>query len=107
MIESVKARTIADPRALADRFRRMITAPPGAPIDNLGPLAALSGSFRCATLPWDRCRLQRKHPTTGRTIALILTRYRYAYRCCGAGAGAPGAFGINPTFHDRGSDTGL
>jgi nitrogen fixation NifU-like protein len=59
MTESVKARTVADARALADRFRQMITAPPGAPIDDLGPLTALAGvrqfpvRVRCATLPWD------------------------------------------------------
>ena len=62
MTESVKARTVADARALADRFRRMITAPPGAPIDDLGPLTALAGvrqfpiRVRCATLPWDALR---------------------------------------------------
>ena len=59
MTESVKARTVADACALADRFRRMITAPPGSPIDDLGPLTALAGvrqfpvRVRCATLPWD------------------------------------------------------
>jgi nitrogen fixation NifU-like protein len=59
MTESVKACTVTDARVLADRFRRMITAPPGAPIDDLGPLTALAGvrqfpvRVRCATLPWE------------------------------------------------------
>lgn len=59
MTESVKARTLADAHALVERFRQMIMAPPGAPIDDLGPLTALAGvrqfpvRVRCATLPWD------------------------------------------------------
>jgi nitrogen fixation NifU-like protein len=68
MTESVKARTVADARALADRFRRMITAPPGTPIDDLGPLTALAGvrqfpvRVRCATLPWDALRAAADAP---------------------------------------------
>ena len=68
MTESIKARTVADVRALADRFRRMITAPPGAPIDDLGPLIALAGvrqfpvRVRCATLPWDALQVATGAP---------------------------------------------
>jgi nitrogen fixation NifU-like protein len=59
MTEHVKGRTPAEASALAGRFQRMITAPPGAPMEDLGPLTALAGvrqfpiRIRCATLPWE------------------------------------------------------
>jgi nitrogen fixation NifU-like protein len=58
MTESVKATTVAEARALAERFRRMSTAPPGSAIEDLGALAALAGvrqfpvRVKCANLPW-------------------------------------------------------
>jgi len=58
MIERVKGRTVAETRDLFERFQRMITAPPDAPVDDLGDLSALAGVGRfpvrvkCATLPW-------------------------------------------------------
>ena len=62
MTESIKGRTVADAGALVDRLQRMILAPPGAPIENLGALAALAGvrlfptRIKCATLPWHTLR---------------------------------------------------
>lgn len=62
MTESVKGLTCADAVALGDRFHRMITAPPGAPLEELGTLAALAGvrqfptRIKCATLPWHALR---------------------------------------------------
>ena len=58
MTESVKGQSLADATALIERFHRMITAPPGAPIENLGTLTVLAGvrlfpvRIKCATLPW-------------------------------------------------------
>jgi nitrogen fixation NifU-like protein len=58
MTESVKGKTVEEVRALAGRLERMLTAPPGAPIDDLGPLTALAGvrqfpmRVKCATLAW-------------------------------------------------------
>jgi nitrogen fixation protein NifU and related proteins len=62
MTENVKGRTLADVQALFERFRRLIAAPAGAPIDDLGSLSALAGVRRfpmrakCATLPWEALR---------------------------------------------------
>jgi nitrogen fixation NifU-like protein len=58
MTESVKGQTLADAGALLERFRRMVTAPPGAPVDQLGELTALASvrqfptRVKCATLAW-------------------------------------------------------
>ena len=58
MTESVKGQSLADASALIERFHRMITAPPGAPVENLGALTVLAGvrlfpvRIKCATLPW-------------------------------------------------------
>ena len=62
MTGSVKDRTLADAGALAEQFQRMIAAPPGAPIEDLGPLTALAGvrqfpiRVKCASLPWQTLR---------------------------------------------------
>jgi len=58
MTESVKGKTLADAVALFDRVRHVITGPPEAPVDDLGPLSALAGvrqfpmRLKCAALPW-------------------------------------------------------
>lgn len=58
MTESLTGRTVADANAVWDRVERMVTAPPGAPVDDLGPMSALAGvrqfpaRVKCATLPW-------------------------------------------------------
>jgi nitrogen fixation NifU-like protein len=58
MTESVKGKTVAEADALFERVQRLITAPPDAPVDDLGALSALAGVRRfplrvkCATLPW-------------------------------------------------------
>jgi nitrogen fixation NifU-like protein len=62
MTESVKGRTLADAGLLGERFHRMIAAPPGAPIDDLGPLTVLAVvrqfpiRAKCASLPWRALR---------------------------------------------------
>jgi nitrogen fixation NifU-like protein len=68
MTESIKERTLDDAHALVERFRRMIMAPPGAPIDDLGPLTALAGvrqfpiRVRCAALPWEALQAAARTP---------------------------------------------
>ena len=63
MTETIKAGTLAEARALAERFRQMITAPPGADLEDLGALTALAGvrmfptRIRCATLPWEALKV--------------------------------------------------
>ena len=58
MTERVKGKTLADAQALFAQFLQMITAPAGAPVDELGDLSALAGvrqfpvRVKCATLPW-------------------------------------------------------
>jgi nitrogen fixation NifU-like protein len=58
MTEHVKGKTVEEAEALFERLERMVTAPAGAPIDELGALSALAGVRRfpvrvkCATLPW-------------------------------------------------------
>ena len=62
MTEGVKGKTIAEADALFDRFHRMITAPPDAPVDDLGKLTVLAGvrqfpvRVKCASLAWHTLR---------------------------------------------------
>lgn len=62
MTGSVKGMTVTDALALFERFRRMITAPAGAPVEDLGDLSVLVGvrqfpvRVKCATLPWEALR---------------------------------------------------
>jgi len=58
MTDVVKGKTVAEAEALFDRFHRVVTAPPGAPVEDLGKLAVLAGvrqfpvRVKCATLAW-------------------------------------------------------
>jgi nitrogen fixation NifU-like protein len=62
MTEIVKGQTVAEASALVERVHRMIAAPPGSPIENLGLLAALAGvrlfptRVKCASLAWHALR---------------------------------------------------
>jgi nitrogen fixation protein NifU and related proteins len=62
MTESVKGRSVADANAMCERVERMVTAPPDAPVDDLGALSALAGVRRfpvrvkCAMLAWRAMR---------------------------------------------------
>lgn len=59
MTEHIRDLTLADAAALVERLRRTLSAPPGAPIDDLGALGALTGvrlfpiRIKCAVLPWE------------------------------------------------------
>jgi nitrogen fixation NifU-like protein len=58
MTDRVKGLDVADTRALAARFDRLITAPAGSPIEDLGTLTAFVGvrlfpvRAKCALLAW-------------------------------------------------------
>jgi nitrogen fixation protein NifU and related proteins len=58
MTESVCGKTIRDVDRLAAQIHHLVTAVPGAPVEDLGALAALSGvrqfpvRAKCALLPW-------------------------------------------------------
>jgi nitrogen fixation NifU-like protein len=62
MTEGVKGKTLEDAGALGDRLERMLGAPPGAPIEDLGELVALAGvrqfpiRVKCARLAWQALR---------------------------------------------------
>ena len=58
MTDSVKGKTVAEAEALFERFHRAVTAPPDAPVEDLGKLSVLAGvrqfpvRVKCATLAW-------------------------------------------------------
>jgi len=58
MTEAVKGQTLADARALFERFHEMVTAPTEQPVVDLGKLTALAGvrefpvRVKCASLAW-------------------------------------------------------
>jgi nitrogen fixation NifU-like protein len=58
MTDRVKGLDVADTRALAARFDRLVTAPAGSPIEDLGTLTAFAGvrlfpvRAKCALLAW-------------------------------------------------------
>ena len=58
MTDSVKGKTVAEAGDLSERFHRMVTSPPGAPVEDLGALSTLAAvrqfpvRAKCATLPW-------------------------------------------------------
>jgi nitrogen fixation NifU-like protein len=62
MTDSVTGKTLAEAETLFERVYRLLTAPPGSPIEDLGALSALAGvrqfsvRVRCATLPWQALR---------------------------------------------------
>ena len=58
MTDSVKGKTVAEAEALFERFHRAVTAPPDAPVEDLGKLSVLAGvrqfpvRVKCATRAW-------------------------------------------------------
>lgn len=62
MTESIKGKTLAEAGALLERFQRMITSAPDAPLDDLGKLTVLAGvrqfpvRVKCASLAWHTLR---------------------------------------------------
>ena len=58
MTDAVKGRTVAEARALFERFHRMVTTPPEQPVEDMGKLSVLAGvrefpvRVKCASLAW-------------------------------------------------------
>jgi len=58
MTDSLKGQPVEDARALFERFRRMVTTPPGTDVEDLGKLSVLAGvrefpvRVKCASLAW-------------------------------------------------------
>ena len=58
MTEAVKGRTVADARALFERFHTLVTTAPDQPVNDLGKLSVLAGvrqfpiRVKCASLAW-------------------------------------------------------
>jgi nitrogen fixation NifU-like protein len=67
MTDALKGRTVADARALFERFHRMVTTPPDEPVEELGKLSALAGvrefpvRVKCASLAWHTFKAALTH----------------------------------------------
>lgn len=73
MTEAVKGQTVAEARALFDRFHQMVTASPEQPVEDLGKLCALAGvrefpiRIKCASLAWHTLKAALTHETKAST----------------------------------------
>src|SRR5262245_15598458 len=62
MTDTVKGKTLEEAGDLFERFHRMITRAPEAPVDDLGKLSVFAGvrqfpiRVKCASLPWHTLR---------------------------------------------------
>jgi nitrogen fixation NifU-like protein len=58
MTDAIKGSSVPDPRALVERFHRMVTTPPDEDVEDLGKLSVLAGvrafpvRVKCASLAW-------------------------------------------------------
>jgi nitrogen fixation protein NifU and related proteins len=58
MTDELKGRSVAEARELFEKFHRMVTTPPDAPVEDLGKLSVLAGvrefpvRVKCASLAW-------------------------------------------------------
>ena len=58
MTDTLKGKSLAEARALFERFHRMITTPPDQPVEDMGKLSVLAGvrefpvRVKCASLAW-------------------------------------------------------
>jgi nitrogen fixation NifU-like protein len=68
MTDALKGRSLAEAKALFERFHRMITTPPDQSVEDLGKLSVLAGvrefpvRVKCASLAWHtlKAALERK-----------------------------------------------
>lgn len=68
MTDALKGKSVAEARALFERFHRMVTTPPDQPVEDMGKLSVLSGvrefpvRVKCASLAWHtlKAALERK-----------------------------------------------
>jgi nitrogen fixation protein NifU and related proteins len=58
MTDALKGRSVAEAKALFERFHRMVTTPPSQPVEDMGKLSAFAGvrefpvRIKCASLAW-------------------------------------------------------
>ncbi len=58
MTDAVRGKSVEEARSLFERFHRMVTTPPDAPVEDLGKLSVLAGvrefpvRVKCASLAW-------------------------------------------------------
>ena len=72
MTDSLKGKSVAEARALFERFHRMITTPPDQSVEDMGKLSVLAGvrefpvRVKCASLAWHtlKAALERKESTS-------------------------------------------
>jgi nitrogen fixation NifU-like protein len=72
MTDTVKGRPVAEARAMFERFHRMVTTPPDAPVEDLGKLGVFAGvrefpvRVKCASLAWHtlKAALEREQKAT-------------------------------------------
>jgi nitrogen fixation NifU-like protein len=72
MTDAVKGRSVAEARALFERFHRMVTTPPDRGVEDMGKLSVLAGvrefpvRIKCASLAWHtlKAALERDERTT-------------------------------------------
>jgi len=72
MTDAIKGRTVSEVQALFDRFHRMVTTPPGQPVEDMGKLSALAGvrefpvRVKCASLAWHtlKAAMANEHQTS-------------------------------------------
>lgn len=72
MTDSLKGKSVAEARALFERFHRMITTPPDQPVEDMGKLSVLAGvrefpvRVKCASLAWHtlKAALERRDSTS-------------------------------------------
>ena len=72
MTDAVKGKSVEEARSLFERFHRMVTTPPDAPVEDMGKLSVLAGvrefpvRVKCASLAWHtlKAALERQETTT-------------------------------------------
>ena len=72
MTDAVKGKSVAEARSLFERFHRMVTTPPDAPVEDMGKLSVLAGvrefpvRVKCASLAWHtlKAALDREESAT-------------------------------------------
>jgi nitrogen fixation NifU-like protein len=72
MTDTLKGKSVAEARALFERFHRMVTTPPDRPVEDMGKLSVLAGvrefpvRVKCASLAWHtlKAALERKETTS-------------------------------------------
>ena len=68
MTDLLKGKSVAEAKAIFERFHRMITTPPDQPVEDMGKLSVFSGvrefpvRVKCASLAWHtlKAALERK-----------------------------------------------